>query len=104
MSEKPPTPSVIEAVLCELIDPELGISFPDLGLIYDITVSEHGHVHILYTLTTPGCPIAGEVEGLIAALIEPVAGVTLVSSELTWLPLWSPAEMMSDDAKFAFGF
>jgi metal-sulfur cluster biosynthetic enzyme len=89
--------------LREVIDPELGLDFVELGLIYGIEIGDAGVVRITYTLTTPGCPIGPQVEEQIAEFVGEIDGVTAVDSELTFTPAWSP-ERMTDDAKFALGF
>lgn len=89
--------------LREVIDPELGLDFVELGLIYGIEIDDAGAVRITYTLTTPGCPIGPQVAGQIAEFVGEIDGVTAVDSELTFTPPWSP-ERMTDDAKFALGF
>ena len=45
------------ATLKQIYDPEIPINIYDLGLIYDIRISQGGQVHIKMTLTTPGCPV-----------------------------------------------
>ncbi len=97
-----PSEEVYDA-LREVIDPELGLDFVELGLIYGVEVDEAGAVHITYTLTTPGCPIGPQVEGQIQEFVGEIEGVTAVNSELVFTPPWSP-ELMSEDAKFALGF
>lgn len=92
----------IYEALNNVIDPELGLGFVDLGLIYEIDVDEHGKVEIIYTLTSPGCPIAEMVEDMMADKVEEVEGVTLVISTLTFDPAWN-VDLISDDAKFALG-
>ena len=92
---------VMEA-LANVIDPELGLDFVELGLIYGVEI-EGGRVHVSYTLTTPGCPIGPHVAEQMEELIGEVEGVESVESELTFTPAWSP-ERMSEDAKFALGF
>ncbi|EHN09529.1 PaaD-like protein (DUF59) involved in Fe-S cluster assembly [Patulibacter medicamentivorans] len=92
----------VEAALANVIDPELGLDFVELGLIYGITI-EDGHVHVTYTLTTPGCPIGPQVESQIEEFVGELEGVASVDSEVTFVPPWSP-EKMSEDAKFALGF
>ncbi len=97
-----PLESDVLDALGEIIDPELGLDFVSLGLIYNVAI-EGGKVHVEYSLTTPGCPIAGQVEGYIEQFVSEIEGVTEVTSQLVWLPMWSPS-MMSEDAKFAFGY
>ncbi len=97
-----PAEEVYDA-LREVIDPELGLDFVELGLIYGVEVDEAGAVHITYTLTTPGCPIGPQAEGQIQEFVSEIEGVTAVNSELVFTPPWSP-ELMSEDAKFALGF
>jgi metal-sulfur cluster biosynthetic enzyme len=88
--------------LSNVIDPELGLDFVELGLVYGVEI-EGGHVHVTYTLTTPGCPIGPHVAEQIEEFVGEVDGVQSVESELTFTPSWSP-ERMSEDAKFALGF
>jgi metal-sulfur cluster biosynthetic enzyme len=93
----------VNDALREVIDPELGLDFVELGLIYGIDVSEDGVVQIVFTLTSPGCPIGPQVSEQIDEYVGEVEGVTAVESEMTFSPPWSP-ERMSEDAKFALGF
>jgi metal-sulfur cluster biosynthetic enzyme len=95
------TDEVMDA-LRDVIDPELGLDFVELGLIYDVTI-EDGTVSVLYTLTTPGCPIGPQVTEQIEEFVSDLDDVNAVQSTLTFDPAWSP-ERMSDDAKFALGF
>jgi metal-sulfur cluster biosynthetic enzyme len=98
------TPSedeVMEA-LSNVIDPELGLDFVELGLIYGVEVSG-GDVRVTFTLTTPGCPIGPQVTEQIEEFVGEVDGVKSVESEMVFTPPWSP-ERMSEDAKFALGF
>jgi metal-sulfur cluster biosynthetic enzyme len=92
----------VEAALANVIDPELGLDFVELGLIYGIEI-EGGHVQVTYSLTTPGCPIGPQVEGQIEEFVTELEGVESVGSEVTFIPPWTP-EKMSEDAKFALGF
>ncbi|HUA11179.1 MAG TPA: metal-sulfur cluster assembly factor [Solirubrobacteraceae bacterium] len=88
--------------LANVIDPELGLDFVELGLIYGVEI-DGGHVHVTYTLTTPGCPIGPHVSEQIEEFVGELEGVASVDSELVFMPPWSP-EMMSEDAKFALGY
>lgn len=98
----PSTEQVYEA-LKNVHDPELGINIVDLGLVYDVEVSEGGGVHIEYTLTTMGCPIGPLIEQQMQAFLANVPGVTSVEAEMVLRPAWSP-EMMSEEAKAALGY
>ncbi len=93
----------ITEALREVIDPELGLDFVELGLIYDVEIDEAGVVKILFTLTSPGCPIGPQVASQIHEFVGDVEGVTEVQPEMTFSPPWTP-ERMSEDAKFALGF
>ncbi|MFZ0043843.1 MAG: metal-sulfur cluster assembly factor [Solirubrobacteraceae bacterium] len=88
--------------LRDVIDPELGLDFVELGLIYEVEV-EGGNVRVTYTLTSPGCPIGPQVSEQIEEFVSDLEGVQDVESTMTFTPPWTP-ERMSDDAKFALGF
>jgi metal-sulfur cluster biosynthetic enzyme len=85
-----------------VIDPELGLDFVSLGLVYEVEV-EGGDVYITFTLTTPACPIGPQVSGQMEEFVGEVDGVERVFPKMTFSPPWSP-EMMSEDAKFALGY
>jgi len=93
----------VNDALREIIDPELGLDFVELGLIYGVDIDPAGAVSVTYTLTSPGCPIGPQVEEQIQEFVGEIEGVTSVGSELVFTPPWSP-ERMSEDAKFALGF
>lgn len=92
----------VQEVLRDVIDPELGLDFVELGLIYDIEV-EGGTVKITYSLTTPACPIGPQVSEQIEEYVSELDGVDQVEPVMTFSPPWTP-ERMSEDAKFALGF
>jgi metal-sulfur cluster biosynthetic enzyme len=83
-------------------DPELGMDVVDLGLVYDVKV-EGGKVHVLYSLTSMGCPVGPMIESQIKDVVGSLEGVEEATAELTFSPPWSP-ELMSEDAKFVLGF
>ncbi len=97
-----PTVDDVEAALANVIDPELGLDFVELGLIYGVEV-DAGSVHVTYTLTTPGCPIGPQVSEQIEEFVGELEGVESVESTMTFTPPWTP-DKMSEDAKFALGF
>jgi metal-sulfur cluster biosynthetic enzyme len=88
--------------LRDVIDPELGLDFVELGLIYDIEI-DGPTVRITYTLTSPGCPIGPQVSEQIEEFVGELDGVADVVPTMTFSPPWTP-ERMSEDAKFALGF
>jgi metal-sulfur cluster biosynthetic enzyme len=92
---------VLEA-LEEVIDPELGLDFVSLGLVYDIDI-EGEEVFVTFTLTTPACPIGPQVSEQMKEFVGDLPGVSAVHPKMVFDPAWSP-EMMTEDAKFALGF
>ena len=92
----------VTEALEEVIDPELGLDFVSLGLVYDVEV-ENADVYITFTLTTPACPIGPQVTEQMKEFVGDLAGVSAVHPKMVFDPAWSP-EMMTDDAKFALGF
>jgi metal-sulfur cluster biosynthetic enzyme len=89
--------------LRDVIDPELGLDFVELGLIYEVEVDADGSVRVSYTLTSPGCPIGPQVSEQIQEFVGELDGVVDVQPTMTFSPPWTP-ELMSEDAKFALGF
>ena len=85
-----------------VIDPELGLDFVSLGLVYDVEL-EDKDVHITFTLTSPGCPIGPQVTEQMKEFVREVEGVEKVFPKMVFSPPWSP-ERMSEDAKFALGY
>ena len=92
---------VLEA-LSNVIDPELGLDFVELGLIYGVDI-DGGTVSVTFTLTTPACPIGPQVSEQIEEFVGELPGVENVTSTMVFTPPWSP-EKMSEDAKFALGY
>jgi metal-sulfur cluster biosynthetic enzyme len=97
----PDVEDVMEA-LENVIDPELGLDFVSLGLVYDVEI-EGSEVNITFTLTSPGCPIGPQVTEQMKEFVGEVEGVEKVFPKMVFQPPWSP-ERMSEDAKFALGF
>ena len=93
---------VISAIR-ECYDPEIPVNIYDLGLIYDVAVSEESRVDLLMTLTSPHCPVAEILPEQVKSRVSQVDGVDEVELELTWDPPWNP-DMMSEDAKLELGF
>lgn len=84
-------------------DPEIPVNIYELGLIYEVHVSEEtGRVHVVMTLTTPNCPEAQTLPQMVQSAIEAIDEVEEASVQITWEPMWDK-EMMSDEAKFMLG-
>ena len=92
----------VEEALTNVIDPELGLDFVELGLIYGIEI-DGGTVRITFTLTTPACPIGPQVSEQIEEFVGESEGVEEVIPNMVFTPPWSP-DKMSEDAKFALGY
>jgi metal-sulfur cluster biosynthetic enzyme len=90
-------------VLEEVIDPELGLDFVSLGLVYDVNIENDSEVYVTFTLTTPACPIGPQVSEQMKEFVGDMPGVTAVHPKMVFDPPWSP-EMMTEEAKFALGF
>src|SRR5215510_11935265 len=97
-----PTVEEVTDALTEVIDPELGLDFVELGLIYEVEV-EGGAVDVTFTLTSPGCPIGPQVTEQIEEFVSELDDVDEVTSSMVFNPPWTP-DKMSEDAKFALGF
>ncbi len=102
-TEETLTEEDVYEVLEEVIDPELGLDFVSLGLVYDVNIENDSEVYVTFTLTTPACPIGPQVSEQMKEFVGDLPGVTAVHPKMVFDPAWSP-EMMTDDAKFALGF
>jgi metal-sulfur cluster biosynthetic enzyme len=95
-------PEIIRQKLTEVLDPELGVSIVDLGLIYNVEVDNHGVCLITMTLTTIGCPLFGQIQKEIEDKVMEAEEVEEVTIDLTFDPPWTP-EKMSESAKIDLG-
>jgi FeS assembly SUF system protein len=92
----------IVAALKTVYDPEIPADIYELGLIYKIDVDDARNVAIEMTLTSPGCPVAGEMPAWVENAVGSVAGVGVVTVTLTFDPPWDK-DRMSDEAKLLLG-
>jgi metal-sulfur cluster biosynthetic enzyme len=97
-----PSVDEVEEALTNVIDPELGLDFVELGLVYEIEV-DGAEVNITFTLTSPGCPIGPQVSDQMKEFVAELDGVDAVNPHMTFSPPWTP-DLMSEDAKFALGY
>ncbi|MFP6594130.1 MAG: metal-sulfur cluster assembly factor [Dehalococcoidia bacterium] len=91
---------VIEA-LKEVYDPEIPVNIVDLGLVYDVEVSD-GEVAIEMTLTAQGCGMGPYIAQQAEWRVAELPGVEDVEVELVWDPPWSP-ELITEDGKRLLG-
>ncbi len=113
------TDQLVWEKLKNVIDPELNIDIVSLGLVYEVTVrsvqipvgpqtptGEQPHVHVLMTLTTPGCPLAHVFEKMVKEALIDIPNFDSYKQttlELTFDPPWIP-DMMSEEARAELGF
>ena len=93
--------SQVVAALKTCYDPEIPVNIYELGLIYDVDVSNNV-VHIKMTLTSPACPVAGSLPPEVERKVRTIPGVGDAKVEVVWDPPWKP-EMMSESAKLQLG-
>lgn len=93
--------AVIEA-LKSIYDPEIPVDIYELGLIYDVAISEDGDAIVTMTLTTPHCPVAESMPGEVELRVLSVPGIRDAEVKLVWDPPWDPSKM-SDEARLELG-
>jgi len=98
-----PTKDQLYEALMPIQDPEIRIGVVDLGLIYDIEVTNTGAATVKMTLTTPACPYGEMLVSQVQKTVEEFPGVTDAKVDLVWEPMWDPREMASDFAKDQLG-
>ena len=92
----------IVEVLKGCYDPEIPVDIYELGLIYDIDVTESGTVGVKMTLTSPMCPVAESLPPEVETKIRTIPEVASATVEVVWDPPWS-MEKMSEAAKLQLG-
>ena len=102
MNKKELENRIIE-VIKTIYDPEIPVNIYELGLIYDVNVSDENMVKILMTLTTPNCPVAESLPQEVKDKVKSLDQVSDVELEMTFEPPWNK-ELMSDEAKLELGF
>ena len=92
----------IIVALKTVYDPEIPVDIYELGLIYDVHISDEGAVKVIMTLTTPNCPVAESLPAEVRERVTEVEDVKEVDLELTFEPSWNK-DMMSEEARFELG-
>lgn len=89
----PPSAEIARKALRAVKDPELGLNIIDIGLVYDVAVTDEGAAQVKMTLTSPGCPAGAEIMEDVRQTLADLDGVTAVDVELVWEPYWTPEKM-----------
>ena len=89
-------------VLRTIFDPEIPVDIYELGLIYDVQVSEDGDIQILMTLTSPNCPVAETLPVEVKEKVRSLPDAKEVEVEITFDPPWTK-DMMSEAARLELG-
>jgi FeS assembly SUF system protein len=98
----PSTDQIIE-VLKSIFDPEIPVDIYELGLIYEVKISDDGEVIIEMTLTSPNCPVAESMPKDVEDKVAAMSGVKSAKVEIVFDPPWTQ-DMMSEEAKLECGF
>ncbi len=93
---------LVQSALCRVYDPEIPVNIYELGLIYKVDIDDKNVVHVKMTLTSPGCPVAGEMPEIIADEIKGIENIGKVIVEVVWDPPWDPSKI-SETAKLQLG-
>lgn len=93
------TDDLVEAFK-SVYDPEIPVDIYELGLIYKVDLDDDRKVNIEMTLTTPGCPVAGDMPTWVEQAARKVNGVEDVEVSLVFDPPWT-VDLMSDEARLA---
>lgn len=91
----------IREALKGVIDPELGVSIVELGLVYDVRY-EAGEAEVEMTLTSPGCPLAPVIDRKVRESVADISEIKNLTVELVWDPPWTK-DLMSDELKAELG-
>ncbi|MCK0208822.1 SUF system Fe-S cluster assembly protein [Starkeya koreensis] len=90
----------IVTALKTVYDPEIPVDIYELGLIYKVDIADDRQVAVEMTLTTPNCPSAAELPGMVEGAVASVGGVSGVTVNLTFDPPWDQGRM-SEEARLA---
>jgi FeS assembly SUF system protein len=90
-------------VLQTVYDPEIPVNIYELGLIYEVNVSNDLNIEIIMSLTSPFCPAAQSMPEEIKQKLGAIIGVKEVEVKVVFEPPWTQ-DMMSESAKLQLGF
>jgi len=97
-----PTPEEVYTELRQVFDPQIPVNIVDLGLIYDVKVSDTQDVLITMTLTSQSCPEARTIPEVMKRRVNGMAKVTGTEVEIVWEPVWGP-HLISEEGRKTLG-
>ena len=97
------TKDIIMKQIQPVEDPDVGLSLVDMGLIYDVEISDDNVVNIKMTLSSPGCPIGDYLMTQVRDAVMQLEDVKDADVFIVWDPPWDPVEMAADYVKDALG-
>jgi len=92
----------VREALKAVVDPEIGIDIVNLGLIYDVGISDN-NITVKMTLTGPGCPVGPMLQSQVYGIAAGMPGARNVQVDMVWTPPWDPRTMASEEAKDVLG-
>ncbi len=96
----------VREALKDVIDPELFVNIVDLGLIYDVTITEtdegKSNIDVEMTLTSPACPAGPQLLAQSKEACAKLEDVGEIEIKLVMQPPWTP-DSMTEDARDQLG-
>ena len=89
-------------IISGIYDPEIPVNIYELGLIYDVKISDQGDVKIEMTLTSPNCPVAESLPAEVEEKVKAIKKINDVKVNIVFDPAWTK-EMMSEEARLELG-
>ena len=89
-------------MISTIYDPEIPVNIYELGLIYDVEISEDRDVRIEMTLTSPNCPVAESLPVDVENIVKEIDTIENVKVNIVFEPPWTK-DMMSEEAKLELG-
>lgn len=94
VSKEHPLWPLAQAALREIYDPEIPVNIYELGLIYKVDIQpDTNNVYVEMSLTSPACPVAGEMPSMVENALKPIDGIGEIKVDIIWDPAWDPSRM-----------
>jgi metal-sulfur cluster biosynthetic enzyme len=95
----------VVSALRTCVDPEIPINIVDLGLVYEVDLSESptaapaSDVTVRMTLTSTGCPMSHSISKDVNKALRELPGIGATKVEIVWEPVWRPEMITSEGRK-----